>query len=124
MLEAFRHVVHAAGYSMAGLRYLLRSELAARIEIAVSAAALVWFLILGASLGQIVVLLLLFCILMSVEALNTAIEVIVNHLSPDYSDFAKAAKDLASVAVFCMLAAGAIYVAYVTATRLGFVAFG
>ena len=123
MLEAFRHVVHATGYSMAGLRYLLRSELAARIELAVSAAALVWFLILGASLGQIVVLLLLVWILMSVEALNTAIEVIVNHLSPDYSDFAKAAKDLASFAVFCMLAAGAIYVAYVTATRLGFVAF-
>jgi diacylglycerol kinase (ATP) len=124
MLEAFRHVVHATGYSMAGLRFLLRSELAARIEIAVSAAALVWLLIIGASFGEIVVFLILFCILMSVEALNTAIEVIVNRLSPEYSDFAKMAKDLASFAVFGMLAAGAIYVAYVTVTRLGLVAAG
>jgi diacylglycerol kinase (ATP) len=121
MLEALRHVVHAAGYSMAGMRLLFRTELAARIELAVSAAALVWLLLIGASAGEILVLVLLFCILMSVEALNTAIEVIVDHLSPDYTEFAKAAKDLASFAVFGMLCAGAIYVAAVTAKTFGLV---
>jgi diacylglycerol kinase (ATP) len=122
MLEALRHVVHATGYSMAGLRLLFRSELAARIEAAVSAAALVWLIVIGASLGEILVLVLLFCILMSVEALNTAIEVVVDRISPDYTEFAKAAKDLASFAVFCMLSAGGIYVAAVTAQRFGLIA--
>jgi diacylglycerol kinase (ATP) len=119
MLEALRHVVHATGYSMAGLRLLFRSELAARIELAVSAAALVWLLVIGASLGEILILVLLFCILMSVEALNTAIEVVVDRISPEYTEFAKAAKDLASFAVFCLLAAGGIYVAAVTAQVFG-----
>jgi len=106
---------------MAGLRLLFRSELAARIELAVSAAALVWLLLIGATLGEILVLVLLFCILMSVEALNTAVEVIVDRISPDYTEFAKAAKDLASFAVFCMLAAGGIYVVAITAKTFGLV---
>ena len=121
MLEALRHVVHATGYSMAGLRLLVRSELAARIEIAFSAAALVWLLLLGSSAGEILILVLLFCILMSVEALNTAIEVVVDRISPDYTEFAKAAKDLASFAVFCLLSAGGIYVAAITAEKFGLI---
>jgi diacylglycerol kinase (ATP) len=121
MLEALRHVVHATGYSMAGLRLLLRTERAARIEVTVSAAALIWLLVLGASTAEILIFVLLFCILMSVEALNTAVEVIVDHLSPDYTEFAKAAKDLASFAVFCLLLAGGIYVAAVTARAFGWI---
>jgi diacylglycerol kinase (ATP) len=121
MLEAFRHIVHATGYSLAGLRFLLRSELAARIEVAVSALALVWLALIGCSLGEILILLLLFCILMSVEALNTSIEVLVDHLSPDRSDFAKAAKDLGSLAVFGLLCAGGLYVFAMTAAKAGLI---
>lgn len=121
MLEAFRHVVHATGYSMAGLRFLFRSELAARIEIAASAVALVWLIAIGGTAVEVLILILLFCILMGVEALNTAIEVIVNHLSPDHSEFAKNAKDLGSLAVFAMLCAGGLYVLAVTAAKAGLV---
>ncbi|MEO8667423.1 MAG: diacylglycerol kinase [Bauldia sp.] len=121
MLEALRHVVHATGYSMAGLRLLMRSEIAARIEVVAAAACLIWLLLLGASAAEILIFVLLFCILMSVEALNTAIEVMVDHLSPGYTEFAKAAKDLASFAVFSMLLAGGIYVAAVTAAKFGWI---
>jgi diacylglycerol kinase (ATP) len=121
MLEAFRHIVHATGYSLAGLRFLLRSEMAARIEVAVSALALVWLVAIGCSLGEILILLVIFCILMSVEALNTAVEVIVNHLSPGHSEFAKHAKDLGSLAVFGLLCAGGLYVFAMTAARTGLV---
>jgi diacylglycerol kinase (ATP) len=121
MLEALRHVVHATGHSMAGLRLLVRTERAARIEIVVSAVALIWLLVLGASTAEILIFVLLFCILMSVEALNTAVEVLVDHLSPNYAEFAKAAKDLASFAVFSLLLAGGIYVAAVTARVFGWI---
>jgi diacylglycerol kinase (ATP) len=121
MMEAFRHVVRATGHSLAGLSYLVGRELAARIEIAVSAAMVVWLLVLGSSLGEILILLILFCILISVEALNTSIELIANRVSPQPSAFAKAAKDLGSLAVFMVLVAGGLYVAAVTANRVGLI---
>jgi diacylglycerol kinase (ATP) len=122
MLEAFRHIVHAAGYSMAGLIYLLRQEVAARIELAVVGLALLWFLALGRPLVDFLILLVIACILFSVEALNTAIEEVVDKISPERSEFGKNAKDLGSTAVFFMLTAGGLYVAAVTAEAFGWLA--
>lgn len=121
MLKAFAHVVHAAGYSFAGLKHLLRRELAARIEVFLGVVALLWFLVAGRSLAEILGLVLLFCILMSVEALNTAIERTVDHLSPDWSEYGKNAKDLGSTAVFFMLWACGIYILAVTADEFGLI---
>jgi diacylglycerol kinase (ATP) len=122
MLEAFRHIVHAAGYSMAGLIYLLRQEVAARIELAVVGLALLWFLALGRPLVDFLILLVIACILFSVEALNTAIEEVVDKISPERSEFGKNAKDLGSTAVFFMLTAGGIYMVAVTANAFGWLA--
>jgi diacylglycerol kinase (ATP) len=121
MLEAFRHIVHAAGYSMAGLGYLLRSELAARIEAGVIVLAFVWFALLGRSVIDFLGLAVIACMLMSVEALNTAIEDIVDKLSPEQSGFARGAKDLGSTAVFFMLTAGGLYVLANTADAFGLI---
>lgn len=122
MKEAFRHVVQATGYSLAGLSHLVGRELAARIELAVCTAALVWLLALRSSAGEVLIFLLLSCMLISVEALNTCIELIADHVSPQHSTFAKAAKDLGSLAVFLMLLAGGVYLAVVTAKRFGLIA--
>jgi diacylglycerol kinase (ATP) len=119
MLKAFQHVVHAAGYSLAGLRHLLRTELAARIEVSLSVAALLWFLVLGRPFVEVLILVVLFCILMSVEAVNTAIERIVDHMSPDRTEFGRNAKDLGSTAVFFMLWASGLYVLAVTLDAAG-----
>lgn len=122
MLKAFRHLVHATGYSLSGLAYLLRNELAARIELAMVALALIWFLILDRPIADFLVLLVLACVLLSVEALNTAIEEVVDKVSPEQSKFAKAAKDLGSTAVFFIGAAIGIYILAVTADALGMIA--
>ncbi len=121
MLEALRHVVHATGYSIAGMSHLVGRELAARIEIAISALAVAWLMILRSSLGEILIFLLLFCVLISIEALNTCIELIADEVSPHHSAFAKAAKDLGSFAVFLILLAGGAYVAAVTADKVGLI---
>ena len=47
--------------------------------------------------------------LLTVEALNTAIEVIVDHLSPEWSEFGKQAKDVGSAAVFLMILINVIW---------------
>jgi diacylglycerol kinase (ATP) len=61
------------------------------------------------------------CILFALEAVNTAIEVVVDKLSPEHSKFAKTVKDLGSAAVFFILSAGGLFLAAVTADSFGFV---
>lgn len=102
------HFVAAAGYSLAGLQRLAR-ESAFRQEVLFLVALLVLFLVLGASLAEIAGLLALGLVLIAVEALNTALEVLVDHLSPGWSEFAKDAKDLGSLAVACVIGAVVLY---------------
>ncbi len=46
---------------------------------------------------------MLLLVLAATEALNTAVELIVDRVSPEFSAFAGQAKDLGSFAVFCLL---------------------
>jgi len=102
------HFFAAAGYSAAGLRRLAQ-ESAFRQEVALIAGLLGLFVVFGASLGEIAGLIALGLALIAVEALNTALEVLVDHLSPGWAQFAKDAKDLGSLAVACAIGALLIY---------------
>lgn len=102
------HFFAAAGYSLGGLQRLSR-ESAFRQEVVLILGLLVLFVVIGASLPEILGLLAIGLALFAVEALNTALEVLVDHLSPGWSQFAKDAKDLGSLAVACTIGALAIY---------------
>jgi diacylglycerol kinase (ATP) len=102
------HFFAAAGYSAAGLRRLAQ-ESAFRQEVLLIAGLLVLLLVLGASLPEVLGLLALGLVLIAVEALNTAIEVLVDHLSPGWTAFAKDAKDLGSLAVACVIGTLVLY---------------
>ncbi|WP_333816634.1 diacylglycerol kinase [Tabrizicola sp.] len=102
------HFLAAAGYSLGGLRRLAR-ESAFRQELALIAGLLVLLLLFKASPGEILGLIALGLGLIAVEALNTALEVLVDHLSPGWSEFAKHAKDLGSLAVACTIGALLFY---------------
>lgn len=106
---------------MAGLAFMLRSEISARIHAVVVIVALLWLLFLGRPLSNFLVLLMLACILFAFESVNTAIEVVVDKLSPERSEFAKTVKDLGSAAVFFILSAGGLYLAAVTADAFGLI---
>jgi diacylglycerol kinase (ATP) len=102
------HLVAAAGYSAAGLRRLSR-ESAFRQELALIAGLMALCAVLGASGPELLGLLALGLLLVAVEALNTALEVIVDHLSPGWSAWAKDAKDLGSLAVACTVGVVLVY---------------
>jgi diacylglycerol kinase (ATP) len=102
------HFFAAASYSLGGLKRLAR-ESAFRQELLLILALLVLLAVLGASLPEILGMLALGLLLVAVEALNTAIEVLVDHLSPGWSQFAKDAKDLGSLAVACTIGTLLIY---------------
>lgn len=55
----------------------------------------------------------LFCLLVAMEAINTAIEVVIDRISPEISKTGKHAKDLGSFAVMCALIANLVFVGYV-----------
>jgi diacylglycerol kinase (ATP) len=102
------HFFAAAGYSAAGLRRLAR-ESAFRQEVALILGLVVVLAVFEASLAEILGLLALGLALIAIEALNTALEVLVDHLSPGWSAFAKDAKDLGSLAVACMIGVVVLY---------------
>jgi diacylglycerol kinase (ATP) len=111
------HLFAAGQYSTQGFKRLIQ-EAAFRHEILAFVAGLVVFGLVGASLleflGFVVLMLLMFC----VEALNTAIEELVDRISPEISTVGRNAKDLGSFAVFCLIIANGAFTGYVVLTRL------
>jgi diacylglycerol kinase (ATP) len=110
--QGIAHLFAAGRYSLAGLQRALK-ESAFRQEIVFLLAALALFGFVGASLAEFLGLVIVFLIMLAVEALNTAIEELVDRVSPEVSTTGKHAKDLGSFAVSCTLLAAGLYVAYV-----------
>lgn len=111
------HMVDATRYSLAGFRRLL-AETAARLELAsgiLAVGALFWA---GAQAWHWLGFAVLFAALLAVEALNTAIEIIVDHISPGWSEAAKQAKDLGSLAVGLLILCNIGFVGMVVGQRL------
>ncbi len=105
------HVVDATGYSLAGFRRLWQ-ETAARLEIGAALIVVPAFVWRGAEVWHWLAALALLALVLSVEALNTAIEELIDRLSPEWSQMAKDAKDLGSLAVgLVQLVAGGFVVA-------------
>ena len=100
---------NASRYSYDGCRYLLRSEFAARLEVYAFFWMMVILILLKTSLVSLGIMTILFLMMIAFEALNTAIEVIIDRVSPEISPAGKRAKDLGSFAVFCMIIVNAIF---------------
>jgi len=112
--DGLLHIVDAAGYSLAGLRRLW-AETAARLEVSAAVIVALGFVWQGAALWHWLVALFLFALVLAVEALNTAIEVLTDRISPEWSQMAKDAKDLGSLAVGLVLIVCTVFVAVVLA---------
>ncbi|MDR9501053.1 MAG: diacylglycerol kinase [Desulfurivibrionaceae bacterium] len=103
-VTGLKRIRRAAGYSFAGLRYTCRHEAAFRQELLL--CLLLAPLIILVPLALLAKLYLLGCLLLVLicELVNTALEVILNHLSPGYSEAAKNGKDIGSALVLVSLA--------------------
>ena len=106
------HILDAAGYSLAGLRRLW-TETAARLECVAAIVVAMAFLLRGVEVWHWLVAAALFALVLAVEALNTAIEVLTDRISPEWSQAAKDAKDLGSLAVGLMLMVNGVFVGLV-----------
>ena len=110
--HGIEHLFAAGGYSVAGFRRAL-GESAFRHEVLFFGAALVLFAWFGATIAEFLGLVIIFLLMFGVEALNTAVEELVDRVSPEVSRTGKHAKDLGSFAVFCTIVAATLYIGYV-----------
>jgi len=86
-------------YSLNGLRNAISNEAAFRQEVFVVVVAFIALLFLPLTFEWKGLLFFATAALLVVELLNSAIESIVDMVSPEYHDLAKRAKDLGSAAV-------------------------
>ncbi len=107
-----RHFFAAGSYSFNGAKRLL-GEAAFRHELLFYVVVLIAFAFVGAAFVQYLVMTGLFLLMAAFEALNTAIEEVVDRVSPEFSEFGRNAKDLGSFAVLCLIAANGGYAFYV-----------
>ncbi|HET8553320.1 MAG TPA: diacylglycerol kinase [Rhodanobacteraceae bacterium] len=93
----------AFGWSMKGLKAAIRYEASFRLELYMAIVVVPLGLWLGD--GPIEKLLLGGCplLVLSAELLNSAIETVVDMVSPEYHELAGRAKDLGSAATFMMM---------------------
>ncbi len=108
----FRHIFAATGYSAAGFACLIK-QTAFKLEFGAAIGLFVLFALIGAELAQFLILALFVLLVFCVEALNAAIEMIVDEISPHRSEFARNTKDLGSFAVACTQLGTSRYAAYV-----------
>lgn len=102
----------AAMNSVAGLRYALRNEESFRQEVLLLGVCLVIGFFIAPDAGWYVAMVGTVLVVMIVELLNTAIERLADHVSPEFHPRIGAVKDAASAAVFCALAlAGVVWIA-------------
>jgi len=116
-ITGIRHLFAAAGYSIAGIRRMW-AETAFRHEMLGLPVVCLLFWAIAAPLWAYGVFVILWLLLIAIEALNTAIEAIVDHVSPDWSLAARDAKDVGSLAVMALLLANGVFVGYVVVRSL------
>jgi diacylglycerol kinase (ATP) len=102
-VRGIRRLLNALRYSREGLAAAFRHEEAFRLELLLAAVlvpASFFFAVSGTARALMIASVLLVLI---VELLNSAVEVIVDRISTDPHPLAKRAKDIGSAAVFLSL---------------------
>ena len=103
-----RHFWNAFRWSMKGIRSTLKTEVAFRQEVLIAAILIPVAILLPVTTVNRILLIASVLLVLIVELLNSALEAIVDLVSPDYHELAGKAKDCGSAAVFISLISGAL----------------
>jgi len=86
-------------YAWSGLVFVLRNEANMRIHLVLAAIAILLAFAFKFSSTEWSVLIITIALVFTAEAINTAIEVLTNMVSPEYHPKARIVKDVAAAAV-------------------------
>lgn len=101
--RGWRRLVHATGYSWAGLKAAWRNEEAFRQEALFCAALVPLALWLGEDAVERALLIGSLLLVVIVELLNSGIEAVVDRIGQERHELSGRAKDIGSAAVFIAL---------------------
>jgi diacylglycerol kinase (ATP) len=108
----FRQWLRSANFAIEGILHGARTQRHLRYHLFSAAIVLFVSYILGVSKMEFIIISLAVILVLAAEMLNSAIESVVDLLSPHYSEKARVAKDLAAGAVF-ITAFGAAVLGYI-----------
>ena len=103
-----RQIWNAFKWSMKGLRAGWRHEASFRLEVCLALVLVPLGLWLGLGPLEKIALVLPPVLVLSAELLNSAVEAVVDKVSPEFHELAGRAEDMGSAAVFLLLAMTAL----------------
>lgn len=110
----FKRLAHSFKYAAHGIVFCVRHEMNMRIHIVATMCVLYLSQFYNFTKEQFILLIITCVTVISAEMMNTAIEVVIDKVSPGYSALAKVGKDVA---------AGSVFVTAVAAVIIGIILF-
>ena len=98
-MRSLRRVLKSFTFAFAGLAYLLRTQSNFWVHLMAALLVVVVAVLLGLRGGELAVLVLTIGFVLVAEALNTALEALVDLASPEIHPLARVAKDVSAAAV-------------------------
>src|SRR4030042_2728230 len=108
----FRQWLRSANFAIEGILHAAKTQRHLRYHFFIAAAVLILSYILGASRTEFLIIALSVIAVLLADTFNTAIETIVDIVSPEHSEKARIAKDIAAGAVF-ITAVGVAVIGYI-----------
>ncbi len=115
---SIRRTIRSFGFAGAGLAYLVRTQPNFRVHLVATGGVVGTAIGVGATAVEIAVLLLAIGLVLVGEAINSALEALVDLASPAYHPLAKVAKDVAAAGVLLAAAVAALIGVLLLAPRL------
>ena len=110
--------VDSFGYALSGIVQAFREGRNFKVQLGFAVAAIVLGFAFSISLTEWAVICVCIGVVLGGECVNTAIEAVVDLVSPDYHDLAKRAKDCAAGAVLLCSIASLFVAAFIFLPRM------
>ncbi len=97
-----KHMISAIRNSLRGIRDAFKTGCAFRQEVVIGIVHYALLCVINESFETKLILVSLWVVLMVAELINSAVEAVVDFVSPEWNELARYAKDFCSAAVFLM----------------------
>ncbi len=111
LIMKHKNFIESANLAIEGILYAAKTQKHMRYHFWVAGAVIILSLLLRVTRIEFLILSFIILLVLLSEMFNTAVEAIVDLVSPEYNQLAKIAKDVAAGAVF-LISAGALITGY------------
>ncbi len=112
-----KRIIKATGYSIQGLRAVLKHEAAVRQEILLLLISLLLAIMFDVSVIERILMIGVVVLVLIVELLNSAIETVVDRIGVEHHELSGRAKDIGSAAVMVALVFATFTWLYILSSR-------